>query len=300
LSQGERPQREEEDDMTRTIGNPFQWALEGVGGLGAGMGQAVRGLQGTEAAPPAIRTIDMEDVREALRRGVDDALAFRSDVLLAVAMYPVIGLFLAGFAFRAPLMPLIFPVISGFALVGPLAAVGLYEMSRRRAAGESVGWGAAFGVLARPSLSALVVLGAALLTLFLAWIGAAAVIHAATLGPEPPASLAAFAADVTGTAAGWTMIAVGCATGFLFAALVLAFSVISFPLLVDREVGVMTAAVTSVRFALANPRPVAAWGAIVAIGLVLGTLPLFLGLIVVLPVLGHATWHLYRAGIAPR
>jgi uncharacterized membrane protein len=283
--------------MARTIGNPFQWAVEGIGGLGAGMGQAVRGLQGTEAAPPEIRRIGMEDIREALRRGVDDALAFRSDVLLAVAMYPIIGLFLTAAAFNDALLPLVFPLIAGFALVGPLAAVGLYEMSRRRAAGEDVGWGGAFGVLASPSLSALIVLGAALLALFLLWIGAAAAIYGATLGPEPPASIAAFAADVVGTGAGWAMIVVGCAVGFVFAALVLAVSVVSFPLLVDRQVGVVTAAVTSVRFARANPRPVAAWGAIVATGLILGTLPLFLGLILVMPVLGHATWHLYRASV---
>jgi uncharacterized membrane protein len=285
--------------MARTIGNPFQWAVAGVGGLGTGLGQAIRGLSGTEGARPDVRRISMSDIREALRRGVDDALAFRSDVLLAVAMYPIIGILLASAAFDDALLPLVFPMISGFALVGPLAAVGLYEMSRRRAAGERIGWGAAFGVLASPSLAALIVLGGLLLALFVVWIGAAALIYSLTLGPAPPAGPAAFAADVVGTPAGRAMIVVGCAVGFLFAAAALAVSVVSFPLLVDRRVGVLTAAVTSVRFARANPRPVAAWGAIVVIGLVLGTLPLFLGLILVMPVLGHATWHLYRAGVEP-
>jgi len=285
--------------MARTIGNPFSWTAQVFGQIGTGLGQGVNGLVGTDGAPPRIREIDTDTVWEALRKGVDDALAFRSDVLLAVVLYPVIGLVLAGFAFDMSLLPLLFPVISGFALVGPLAAVGLYEMSKRRMAGEAPGWAAAFSVLASPSLSALIVLGAFLLVLFLLWIGAAAIIFNLTVGPEPPASVAAFAQTVLTTGAGWAMIVVGCAVGFVFAVAVLAVSVVSFPLLIDRQVGVMTALVTSVRVALANPRTVATWGAIVVVGLVLGTLPLFLGLIVVMPVLGHATWHFYRAAVAP-
>jgi len=285
--------------MARTIGNPFSWTAQVFGQIGTGLGQGVNGLVGTEAAPPRLREIDTDTVWESLRKGVDDALAFRSDVLLAVVLYPVIGLVLAGFAFDTALLPLLFPVVSGFALVGPLAAVGLYEMSKRRAGGEKPGWAAAFSVLASPSLSALIVLGVLLLVLFLLWIGAAAIIFNLTVGPEPPESVGAFAQTVLTTGAGWAMIVVGCAVGFAFAVAVLAVSVVSFPLLIDRQVGVMTALVTSVRVALANPRTVATWGAVVVVGLVLGTLPLFLGLIVVMPVLGHATWHFYRAAVAP-
>jgi uncharacterized membrane protein len=115
-----------------------------------------------------------------------------------------------------------------------------------------------------------------------------------TLGPEPPASVAAFFSDVFTTGAGWTMIAVGVGVGFLFAVLVLAISVVSFPLLLDRDVGLPTAVITSVRAVAANPETMAIWGLIVAAGLVIGSIPFFLGLAIVLPVLGHATWHLYR------
>ena len=100
--------------------------------------------------------------------------------------------------------------------------------------------------------------------------------------------------EVLTTGAGWTMILVGCGVGFLFAALVLATSVVSFPLLLDRDVGLPAAVITSMRVTAANPLPIAVWGLIVAGGLVLGSIPFFLGLIVVMPILGHATWHLYR------
>jgi uncharacterized membrane protein len=125
------------------------------------------------------------------------------------------------------------------------------------------------------------------------------VIYVFTLGPEPPPSVAAFLSEVFTTGAGWAMIAIGIGVGFLFAALVLAISVVSFPMLLDRNVGIGTAVSTSMRTVAANPGIMALWGLIVAGGLVLGSLPLFVGLVVVLPVLGHATWHLYRT-VVPR
>jgi uncharacterized membrane protein len=134
--------------------------------------------------------------------------------------------------------------------------------------------------------------------LFLLWLLAAWGIYAITLGPAPPASVGSFLRDVFTTNAGWVMIGAGVGVGFLFALLVLAISAVSFPLLLDREAGVDTAILTSVRAIATNPVPMAAWGLIVAAGLVLGSIPLFLGLIVVMPVLGHATWHLYCEVVA--
>ena len=177
---------------------------------------------------------------------------------------------------------------------GPLAAVGLNEMSRRREQGISVTWVDAFGVLRSPAIGAIALLGLLLAEIFLLWLLAAQAIYDLTLGPEPPASLGMFVRDVFTTGAGWALIVVGIGVGFLFAVAVLAISVVSFPMLLDRNVGLDTAVGTSIRAVVANPRTMAIWGLIVAVGLVIGSVPFLLGLAVVLPVLGHATWHLYR------
>ena len=240
----------------------------------------------------------MADLGEVLSKGLDDFAAYRTDVVFLCVIYPIVGLVLARLAFGYDLLPLLFPLASGFALVGPFAGVGLYEMSRRREAGMAVGWADGLAVVRSPSFGAMVVLGLVLMAIFLLWLAAAEGIYLMTLGPEPPASLAAFLHDVFTTDPGWTMIAVGFGVGFLFALLALVVSVVSFPLLVDREVGIDTAVLTSIRAVMANPVPMAGWGLIVAAGLVLGSIPFFLGLIIVMPVLGHATWHLYRKVVA--
>jgi uncharacterized membrane protein len=143
------------------------------------------------------------------------------------------------------------------------------------------------------------VLAVLLLLIYGLWLVAALIIYNLTLGPDAPASLGAFAHDVFATPSGWVMIVAGVGIGFLFAVLVLVVGAISFPMLLDRPVDVETAIRTSARAAVTNPGPMALWGAIVVAGLVIGSIPLLVGLIVVLPVLGHSTWHLYRA-MVPR
>jgi len=128
-------------------------------------------------------------------------------------------------------------------------------MSRRREQGMRITWMDAFGVVQSPAFGAILVLGLVLLAIFLLWLFAAHVIYELTLGPEPPVSITAFARDVLTTSAGWAMIVVGMAVGFLFALLVLAISVVSFPLLLDRDVGFYPAVLTSIRAVAANPGP---------------------------------------------
>ena len=167
-------------------------------------------------------------------------------------------------------------------------------MSRLRDQGAHFTWVDTFGVFRSHSFGKIVVLGLLLMMIFLLWLVAAGLIYDATLGPQPPASLAAFVHDIFATNAGLAMIVAGVGVGFLFALFVLAISVVSFPLLLDRDVRLETAIATSVRAVSINPVPMAAWGVIVAAGLVIGSIPLLIGLVVVLPVLGHASWHLYR------
>ena len=277
------------------IRNPVEWTADqlSLASLTVGsLGHSIRG--GRDIPLPAVRRIKAADLKDVLMKGLEDFGAYRSDVIFICLIYPLVGLALAWLIFGYQLLPLLFPLASGFALVGPLAAVGLYEMSRRREQGDRISWIDAFGVIRSPASGAILVLGLVLLAIFLLWMLTAVIIYQLTLGPEPPVSITAFVRDVFTTSAGWTMIVGGVGVGFLFALLVLAISVVSFPLLLDRDVGLYGAVSTSIRAVATNPSPMALWGLIVAGGLAIGMLPAFLGLIVVLPVLGHATWHLYR------
>ena len=279
------------------IRNPIEWGYDQIRltALAVGSaGRAVRGAAADRQALPTIHRIAAADLRDVLARGLDDFGAYRADVIFLCVIYPIVGLLLARLVVGYDILPLLFPIASGFALIGPVAAVGLYEMSRRREQGIAATWADAFAVARSPSYGAIVLLALLLLTIFLLWLGAAWTIYALTLGPAPPASIAGFLRDVLTTPAGWALIAVGIGVGFLFAVLVLAISVVSFPLLLDRDVGLVAAVQTSIRAVGANPGPMALWGMVVAGALVLGSLPAFLGLVIVMPVLGHATWHLYR------
>jgi uncharacterized membrane protein len=243
---------------------------------------------------PAASRISIADLRGALAAGYADFLAFRSDVLVLCIIYPLAGCVLWRFASGYSLPQLMFPLVAGFALVGPLFATGLYEMSRRHEAGEKVTLVTAFAAFRSPGIGAILALGACLLAVFAIWLAAAELIYLATFGPGVPASFAAFTHDVLFTARGRLMTIIGIDVGFLFAVVVLCTTVIAFPLLLDRHVSVARAIGASIRAVTTNPREMIAWGAVVAGLLVLGSLPALVGLIVVVPVLGHATWHLYR------
>ena len=281
--------------MPKTIGNPLSWTM---GALGSAASYAtVVAAPARDNAPPQVRKLAMGDLRTALRKGWEDLAAMRSDVMFACMLYPLMGAVLLALAAQGNLTHLVFPVLSGFALVGPVAALGLYELSRRREAGLEVSWASMFEVLRSPRFPRIVMLALFNGVIFMAWLLIADAIHAMTLGPERPESLMALLTAAVTTPAGWAMTIIGTGIGFLLAVAVLAVSVVSFPLLLDRDVSLPVAVMTSVRVARENPRVIAVWGLIVALGLAIGILPFLLGLIVVLPVLGHATWHLYRAAV---
>ncbi len=289
--------------MQHHIRNPIEWGWDHLKQTGHAMEATAHSMHGTwearDTAPPVVRRIDAADVGDALAQGFKDFAACRTDVVFLCLFYPVAGLIMARLAFDYELLPLIFPLVSGFALIAPLFGVGLYEMSRRREQGTATGWADAFAVARSPAMGSILVLGLLLLALFALWLFAANLIYTLTLGPDEPVSAIAFARDAVTTPSGWTMIVIGIGVGFLFALAAMVISVVSFPMLLDREVGVTTAISTSIRAVLANPGPMAMWGLIVAVGLVVGAIPFLFGLAIVLPVLGHATWHLYRR-VVPR
>jgi uncharacterized membrane protein len=289
--------------MQQHIRNPIEWGWDSLKQTGRAMnaaGHTIEGAwEGHDRTIPAVQRITAADLRQVLRQGFEDFGAYRTDVIFLCLLYPLVGLVLSRMIWGYGMVPLVFPLASGFALIAPFFAVGLYEMSRRREAGVNRGWSDAFGVAGSPALGSIMQLGGLLLALFVLWLGAAHVIWLLTLGPEPPRDLQAFAQEVFTTRAGWTMAIVGVAVGFVFALAVLVLSVVSFPLLLDRDVGAGTAIATSWKVVQANPGPMALWGLIIAGLLVLGSIPLLLGLAIVFPVLGHATWHLYRK-VLPR
>jgi uncharacterized membrane protein len=285
-----------------TIKNPIEWSgAQFVSAAHAAekFHHSLHHIQETIHSPmPAIRRISTDDVWRSLRQGFNDFEAYRSDVIFLCATYALVGLVIARLAFGSDLLPLLFPMASGFAIIGPLAAIGLYEMSRRREQGAEVSWINAFDVLKAPDVGAIAVLGLALVATFLAWLGVAWAIFHYTLGPTAPTEIGPFLHSIFFTGAGITMLVVGMGVGFLFALFAMMLSVVSFPLLVDRDVGLDTAIRTSFRAVIENPKPMALWGLLVAGILAIGTAFAFVGLMVAVPVLGHATWHLYRKLVA--
>ncbi|SFT34747.1 DUF2189 domain-containing protein [Sedimentitalea nanhaiensis] len=285
--------------MAKTIGNPVSWTAKMFGHGSHSLGSGTGELSGKDTDPIILRDLTLADLRTALSEGFQDFTALRTDVMFIVLVYPVLGVLLTWFALNRDMLPLVFPLMSGFAIIGPVAAVGLYEMSRRREAGQPTGWGDAFGIMTSPSFMPIIVLGGYLAVLFVGWMFAADTIYRLTLGPEAPQSLAQFVQDIFGTAAGWTMLIAGLAVGLVFALASLAITLVSFPLLIDRQVGLPRAVVTSVRVLRRSPVAALTWGLVVALLLALGAATLFVGLIFVLPILGHATWHLYRRAVEP-
>lgn len=255
---------------------------------------------GPRPAQPAIRQISVADLRDVLVKGMDDFYAMPTHAMFLCIIYPIVGFILARLTFGYSILPLLFPLASGFALVGPAAALGLYELSRRKEAGLDASASRALNVFESSSIGAIAALGFLLLVIFAIWVAVANAIYIANFGYASPSSIKEFLHDVLTTRAGWMLIIVGNGIGLLFAILVLTISVVSFPLLLDRDVGAAVALLASIRAVIRNPVTMAVWGLIVAALLIIGSIPFFFGLTVVMPVLGHATWHLYRKVVEPQ
>ena len=216
-----------------------------------------QGGQGAASAP-IIRTIGLSDLHQALRLGWEDFKAVPSHAIILCLIYPVLGLVLARTVHGYSVLPLLFPLAAGFALLGPFAAVGLYEMSRRREdGGEASAWDA-LEVFRSPSFGAMLGVGTLLFALFVTWIATAQAIYTAVFGYETAANIPDFVERVLTTSQGWWLIVVGCSVGFLFALVALCISVVAFPMMLDRQATAGEAMVTSMRAVAQNPVPMAA------------------------------------------
>jgi uncharacterized membrane protein len=247
------------------------------------------------AALPVVRRITFADLLQSLREGWDDFKVWPTHAIFLCIIYPIVGAALGGIALGYSVLPLLFPLAAGFALLGPVAALMMYELSRRRERGEPTSFRAARGVIHSPGFPAIMAIALVLMGLFLMWLGTARALYQTLFGVyAAPDAIGPFLHQIFTTDAGWQLIIYGNLIGLVFAVVAFCISVISFPMLLDRDVGAATAVMTSVRAVMVNPVVMAAWGVIVAVLLALGSLPAFIGLAVVMPVLGHATWHLYR------
>ena len=253
-----------------------------------------RGKAPRKPAQIPVRNITDEDLRFALRQGFDDFKTYRGDVVFAGLIYTVIGLAAVVMTTSMPLMPFFLPVVAGVGLLGPVAAVGFYELADRREAGErDLHWYNFLDVRKRRTVDDMGMVAGLLLAIFFLWLLAAGALYALIFGWQTPASVGDFLSMVFTTPRGWALIVAGAVVGAIFGWIVLALSVVSLPMLVDRNVSAAEAVSASWRAAHANKGEMIRWGVTVVVLLVLGSIPLFVGLAVVLPWLGYATWHLY-------
>lgn len=244
-----------------------------------------------------INTLQMEDIRAAFVDGWRDFRSYPTFGLFFGAIYALGGIFIAVMLTYYHLPWMIIPVAIGFPLIGPFVAVGLYEISRRNQNGQAIGWKAILTEVFRQRERQLSWMAFVVLFIFWIWIYQVRLLMALFLGFRIPATLDAFANVVLTTPEGLLFLAIGTVVGTVLALILFTATVISMPLLLDHEVDFITAMLTSMRTVIENPVPMLTFGLIVAALALASLVPFFLGLLVVLPVAGHATRHLYRRAI---
>ncbi|MFN7011951.1 MAG: DUF2189 domain-containing protein [Allorhizobium sp.] len=256
-------------------------------------------VQATPQPKMRINHLDLKDVGAALADGFADFRRYPVFGLFFGGIYALGGLFIVVVLSLYHLPWMIIPVAIGFPLIGPFVAVGLYEISRRHERGEPISWRGVLTEVFRQRERQLSWMAFVVLFVFWIWIYQVRLLLALFLGFKIPASLAAFATIVTTTPEGMLFLLVGTIVGGVIATVLFSLTVISMPLLLDHEIDFVTAMLTSIRTVVENPTAMLTFGLIVAATAVISMLPLFAGLFVALPVLGHATWHLYRRAIGP-
>lgn len=247
---------------------------------------------------PVVRRVAAVDIAEALVEGLRDFQALPLYGLCFGALYAAGGIAIMLCLTAFGMVYLVYPLAAGFALIGPFVAIGLYEVSRRRERGEPVSFAAIWSAIR--SRSEVGWMAFVTLFVFVVWMYQVRLLIALLLGLNASfSSLQEFMTVVLTTSEGLLFLGIGNAVGAVLSLILFSLTVVSFPLLLDRDVDFVTAMVTSVRAVVTSPLPMISWAAVIVMLLIVSALPYFLGLIVTLPVLGHATWHLYRRLVAP-
>jgi len=247
---------------------------------------------------PVVRRITATDIAEALGQGLRDFQAVPLYGLAFGALFAAGGIVILHSLTAFGMLYLAYPLAAGFALIGPFVAVGLYEVSRRREAGQPISMRGIWSTV--KSHGEIGWMGFVTLFFFVVWMSQVRLLFALLLGLNAPFSnQKEFITVVLTTNEGLLFLAIGNAVGAALSLILFSLTVVSFPLLLDRDVDFVTAMVTSVRAVVTSPLPMIGWAAVIVVLLVVSAVPYFLGLVVTLPVLGHATWHLYRRIVAP-
>lgn len=249
-------------------------------------------------SPPIVQRVSFGDLADVLRLGWSDYVAAPMFGLFFSAIYVASGIVLAAAAIHFAAYWLLYPLVVGFALIGPFVAAGLYEVSRRREQRAALNWNEVLGVVWHQRRRELGWMAFVMLFVFWVWLYQARTIFAVFFGFQGFASIEGFLVAILTTTNGWLFLLVGHLVGAVIALALFSVTVVSCPLLLDRDVDFVTAMITSINAVFNSPIVMIFWGLFVILCVIISAIPGFLGLLISLPVLGHATWHLYRRAVA--
>ena len=247
---------------------------------------------------PRTRDLQISDILDCLRLGWRDFRRAPAIGIAVSALFSIVGIIIFAQLFVWGERYWVIPIAAGFPLIGPFAAVGIYEVSRRLEAGQSADWATTIQAIKTEKSRQIPLIAAMAAFFYLVWVYLAHLIFALTFGLAPITNVMSSPEFLLSTN-GIIMLVLGTIVGGGLAVILFSITVISVPMLMHREIDMVTAMIVSVRSVLQNPRPMLLWGLIVGVLTALAIVPLFLGMLIVFPVLGHATWHLYRRAVEP-
>lgn len=246
---------------------------------------------------PPVEALSVADIKQCMAQGWADFRKAPGFGLFFGGIYMLGGLLIVQSLFVWDMSWMIYPVAIGFPLIGPFAAVGLYEVSRRLQSGEPLAWNQILSVMRFQSGREMSWMAFVVLFIFWMWMYQVRLLVALFLGRLSFTSLDRFIEIVTTTGEGLAFLMVGHVVGAVLSLVLFSVTVCSIPMLLDRNVDFVTAMITSVKVVLASPVVMLGWGVMVTLALIAAMVPAFLGLLVVLPVLGHTTWHIYKRAV---